>query len=720
MLTVIKNLLSYMRSYKLLTSLFLLALLFDLAFISLAPLSFKFIIDKAVEPRDPDYFFFILKVLVFTGVICLGMGILSDFALARLHTRVQADLHKRIFEHIQHLPISYFQKTRSGDLVAFFSIDLPAIGRVMNVLLTTGIQSFFVVIVSTVVLFYLEWSMAALILVGAFAIFIGPYLLSPRARKASEDDLQQFTQMTTELQENMKAQKVIKGYNLQAAVIEKFSSRLQLLSATGYRRHLMNQQLERIPLISLLFINLTIIGLGSYLALTGKITVGALVAFFTMYTSMGNSVFGLTFVIPALTEARVSMERISDLLAQSREANGQRISFTSDTHSQVDVQVDHVTFGYETKQPVLKEVSLGIPPGSRAAFVGSSGSGKSTLLQLLLGFYDPQLGQVKINGTSLADWNRGAYRERIGVVFQENFLFHGSIYDNIRISQPLATREDVIWAAKKAEIHEYIIGLPDGYETMVLDEGSNFSGGQRQRIAIARAILRDPPILLLDEATSALDPISEASINRTFDELAKGRTVISVTHRLAAITGYDQIFVFDQGKLVDQGSHQEMLDRDGSYKGLWEKQSGLSLSQNGQEATIDQERLSRLPFFQGVDPAVLGEISDLFQTETYAKGQAIIQEGDAGEKFYLIARGKVEITKAAPDSDSGQIRLAVLEDGDHFGEIALLENVPRTATVTALTPCVFLTLQRKVLYYILSRYPEIDAHVKRTLAQRRS
>ncbi|MDR7317506.1 ATP-binding cassette domain-containing protein [Brevibacillus nitrificans] len=720
MLTVIKSLLSYLRSYKLLTSLFLLALLFDLTFISLAPLSFTFIIDKAVEPRDLDYFFFILKVLVSTGVICLGMGILSDYALARLHTRVQEDLHKRIFEHIQHLPISYFQKTRSGDLVAFFSVDLPAIGRVMNVLLTTGIQSFFVVIVSTVVLFYLQWSMAALILLGALAIFIGPYLFGPRARKANEDDLQQFTHMTSELQENMKAQNVIKGYNLQTAMIEKFSSRLQLLSATGYHRQLVNQQLERIPLISLLFINLTIIGLGSYLALTGKITVGALVAFFTMYTSMGNSVFGLTFIIPAFTEARVSIERIADLLAHSREANGELIPFSSDNQRQVNIQADHVTFGYEAKQPVLKEVSLSIPSGSRAAFVGTSGSGKSTMLQLLLGFYDPQMGQVKINGVSLADWNRGAYRERIGVVFQDNFLFHGSIHDNIRISQPQATREEVIAAAKKAEIHDFINSLPEGYETMVLDEGSNFSGGQRQRIAIARAILRDPPILLLDEATSALDPISEASINRTFDDLAKGRTVISVTHRLAAITGYDQIFVFDQGKLVDQGSHQEMLDRGEYYKALWEKQSGLFLSQNGQEATIDQERLSRLPFFQGVEPTVLGEISDLFQTETYAKGQAIIQEGDAGEKFYLIARGKVEITKAAPDSEDGQIRLAVLQDGDHFGEIALLENVPRTATVTALTPCVFLTLQRKVLYYILSHYPEIDAHVRKTLAQRRS
>ncbi|MED4783698.1 ATP-binding cassette domain-containing protein [Brevibacillus choshinensis] len=720
MLTVIKNVLSYLRTYKRLTALFLLTLLFDLAFLSLAPLSFKFIIDKAVEPRDLGYFFFILKVLIVSGVICLSFGIWSDYVLAKLNARVQTELRKRLFEHLQYLNIDFFHKARAGDLISYFSVDLPAVERVMTAMLTTGIQSLTVVLVSTVALFYLQWSMAILILIGAIVIFIGPYLLGRRAHAVNENYINQFSQMTSDIQENMKAQKVIKGYNLQADVIKKFSARLQLLSVSSYQKQVVNYQMERIPLISLLFINLTIIGLGSYLALKGHITIGALIAFFTMYTSMGNSVFNLTFIIPSFTDAQVSMERIAHLLDQPRESNGRFSPSPSAENRHMDIRVDNVTFGYQENLPILQNVSLHISPGTKVAFVGSSGSGKSTLLQLLLGFYDPQLGHVQVNGMNLQDWDRGAYRERIGVVFQDNFLFHGSIYDNIRISQPSATREDVVAAAKQAEVHDYINSLPDGYETLVLDEGSNFSGGQRQRIAIARAILRDPPLLLLDEATSALDPISESSINRTFEEIAKDRTVVSVTHRLSSITSYDQIFVFDQGNLLDHGSHQQMLANGGFYKSLWEKQSGLSLSQNGQEATIDEERLSRLPFFQGIERSVLKEISNLFNTENYGVGQTIIHEGEPGEKFYLIARGRVEITKSTPDTETGQIRLAVLEDGDHFGEIALLENVPRTATVSALTPCVFLTLQRKVLYYILSRYPEIDAHVRQTLLERRN
>ncbi|MED0671455.1 ABC transporter transmembrane domain-containing protein [Aneurinibacillus aneurinilyticus] len=717
MLTVIKNLLGYIRPYKLLTSLFFFTLLLDLAFVSLAPLSFKFIIDKAIEPRDIDTFFLILQVLVISGLICLSSGIVSDYVLAKLNARVQTDLRRKLFVQMQHLNISFFQKARSGDLVSYFSIDLPAIEGAMTSILTTGIQSLSVVVISTVVLFYLQWSMAIFILVGATVIFAGPYLLGRRAQKINAMYKEQLTSMTSDIQENLKAQKVIKGFNLQTAMIDKFNVRLKSLFISSYSKNVMNAQLERIPMISLLLINFTIIGFGSYLALKGHITVGSLVAFFTMYTSMGNSVFNLTFTIPAFTEALVSMERIGQLLNQPREETGGSESAQL-KQRHLGIQVDNVTFGYHAKQPVLKQINMNIPACTTVAFVGSSGSGKSTMVQLLLGFYEPDKGHIRINGSSLRALDRSLYRGQISVVFQDNFLFQGTLLENIRISKPDASLDKVIEASKKAEIHDYICTLPDGYETQVLDEGGNFSGGQRQRLAIARAILRDPPILLLDEATSALDPISEASINQTFEKLSHDRTVIIVTHRLASITGADHIFVFDQGELVDSGNHLQLLEKDGFYKKLWDKQSGLAISHSGQEASIDNKRLSRLPFFRGVNLDVLKEISNLFTTETFAAKQTVIHEGEPGEKFYLIVRGKVEVTKWTPHADK-QISLAVLEDGDHFGEIALLENVPRTATVTAMTPCVFLTLQRKVLYYILSKYPEINALVRQTLQERR-
>ncbi|USG63291.1 ATP-binding cassette domain-containing protein [Brevibacillus ruminantium] len=720
MLTLLKNLLGYIRPYKWLTVVFFTALCFDLAFVSLAPLSFKFIIDKAIEPGDSAFFFSFIRTFAIIGLFCMSMGVVSDYALAKLNANVQTELRRRLFDQLQHLPIGFFQKARSGDLVSYFSVDLPAIETAMVVILTTGIQSFTVVILSTIVLFSLEWSMALLILAGAAFVFCGPYLLGRRAQAVNAAYIERLSLITSDVHENMRAQKVIKGFHLQQAMIEKFNKRLQSFSLSFYNKQLINTKLERLPMISLLLVNFSIMGVGSYLALQGYITLGALVAFFTMYMSMGNSVFGLTFTIPALTEARVSMERIEQLLKLPRESFGTTVDRVRLQRGMLDIHVEQVTFGYEPDKPVLKQINLRIPAGTTAAFVGSSGSGKSTMLQLLLGFYDPQTGDICLNGTRMQDLDRSSFREQIGIVFQENFLFRGSILENIRISRPDASREEIMLAAQKAEIHDYICSLPEGYDTEVVDDGHNFSGGQRQRLAIARAILRDPPLLLLDEATSALDPIAEAAINRTFQALSDDRTVITVTHRLASITGSDQIFVFDQGELVDSGTHLELLQKGGYYQQLWEKQSGLIVSQDGLEAEVDEERLSRLPFFRGIDPKVLSEMTSLFDSESCLPGQSVIREGESGEKFYLIARGRVEITKAASAPQEGIISLAMLEDGDYFGEIALLENVPRTATVTAITPCVFLTLKRKALYHILSRYPEIDEQVWQTIMQRRN
>lgn len=718
MFTVIKYMASCMRAYKPLAALFFGMLLLDLAFISLAPLSFQVLIDKAILPKSTEMFTLILTVLAISGVLCLSAGVISDFLLAKLSARVQQDLRGRLFEHMQQVNMGFFEQRRSSELLSYFTVDLPTIERAMSVILTIGIQSLTVVSISTVVLFYLQWSMALAIVFGAAIIFTGPYLLGKRAQAINLSHKEQLDLITGDIQENIKAQKVVKGFNLQQVMTQKFAERLQTMFLIHYRKNIIGSQLERIPMISLLLVNLSIIGFGSYLALRGHITLGALVAFFTMYTSMGNSVFNLTFIIPVFTDAAVSIDRMNSLLLAPKEASGTRQLPLSDG-TLPDIRFSGVSFRYNAEQDVLKKIDLHVAPGTTAAFVGSSGSGKSTLVQLILGFYEPTTGRIEMNGIPMEEMDRSTYREQMGSVFQENFLFRGTILDNIRISRLTATQEEVIAAAKKAEIHDFLVTLPNGYDTLVMDEGSNFSGGQRQRLAIARAILKDPQILLLDEATSALDPISEASINRTFEELSRQRTVITVTHRLASITGADRIFVFDKGELVDSGTHLEMLANGGYYKKLWDKQNGMQLSSSGQTADIDEKRLSMLPFFQGVDSGVLQEIRSLFNTESFAAGQSVIHAGEQGEKFYLIARGRVEVSRSIPGAEGGKQHLAILEDGDHFGEIALLNNVPRTADIATLTPCVFLTLQRKGLEYVLSKHPEINDRVRKTLQERK-
>lgn len=767
MWTVLKTIVSYLKPYKLLSLAFLALFGLDLLFVSIAPLSFNYIIDYAITPKDMDNFTFIVLFLLGLGIVCTIAGVYGDRLLARLNALVEQDLRRTLFVKLQQLHISYFQAKRSGDSVVLFSDDIPTVSNTMTSLLSTGLQSIVVVIVSMSILLYLQWSMALLIIIGASIIFVGPLLLNKRASAGYQEYKEQAAALNSDVTENVKAQKLIKSFNLQQLMLQRFELRLKQLFASSYRLNLVTAALGRVPLISLLFVNLSIMIYGSYLAMIDKISLGQLIAFYTMYMSMGNSVFNLTFIIPSITNAKVSIERLAQAMnerdeqaentgksensAQNKEEqrgrkpinknlvsdNGKsylrKAEFSSDSSlSAAGAQLDFskplsidlrgVNFSYEAGRRVLHNIDLHIPFGAYVAFVGSSGSGKSSMVQLLLGLYEPDEGEIAINGVSLLPSRLAAYRQQLAVVFQDNFMFTGTIKENIALSKPDATDQEIVQAAKQAEIHDYIMSLPDGYNTTVLDEGSNFSGGQRQRLAIARALVREPQLLILDEATSALDPATEAAINETIYKLAQQRTVISVTHRLSTVTEADLICVFDHGVLIERGSHKQLLAGQQQYYYLWEKQTGFTLSDEGDDVQIDAPRLSQLTFFKQVEHEVLEDIAMLFNTERFERGATIIHEGDRGEKFYIMIRGRVEVLKAV-DNEQGereQIRVAVLEDGDHFGEIALLQNVPRTATIKALTPCVVITLQRKLLQHLLAKHPEINSYVTRVLQERLS
>lgn len=260
-------------------------------------------------------------------------------------------------------------------------------------------------------------------------------------------------------------------------------------------------------------------------------------------------------------------------------------------------------------------------------------------------------------------------------------------------------------AAKAAEIHEVIMRMPEQYDTIVGDRGGKLSGGQRQRIAIARALVRNPSVLILDEATSALDPATESAINETIEAIArtKEKTIISVTHRLVSIQNSDQIFVFDQGRLVESGTHQSLLEIEtGKYNESWEKQNGFVVSEDGVHITVTNEKLKTIPSLQDIEEDLLTELSSLFVTEVYAKNRDIIVEGD--DKFYVIVRGTVDVLIGHE-----QTKVATLNDGDFFGEIALIKNIPRTATIKSKSPVTLLSLQREAFQTLLKKAPHILA-----------
>jgi ATP-binding cassette subfamily B protein len=365
---------------------------------------------------------------------------------------------------------------------------------------------------------------------------------------------------------------------------------------------------------------------------------------------------------------------------------------------------------------VTNGLSLTIRAGQSVAFVGRNGSGKSTLLSLLLRLYDPDRGAITLDGRDLRSLTQESLRAQFGVVFQDSFLFDRSIGENIRLGRPDATDAEVVAAARAAQIDTLITSLPEGYETVVGARGGRLSGGQRQRIALAHALVRNPAVLILDEATSALDPATEAAFNETLAGLSLGRTVISVTHRLRSITQADQIFVLDEGGLVEQGTHEELLRLRGLYRHLWDQQTGFTVGEDGRTAAVAPERLRQIPLFAQADEETLARMTGRFVAERYAQGSEIIREGDAGDTFYIIVHGSVEVVGRGGDGQ--EHRYSVRQDGEVFGEIALLANVPRTASVRALTPCLLLSLARTDFHELLDREAALRATVEQLATQR--
>jgi ATP-binding cassette subfamily B protein len=704
----LRELVGQLARFRLQSALLVGALLVDVAYDTFLPLCLKFVIDYAIVPKNFQAFSWILASLIAAFVVATASAIGRDYLYGWLGAHVLHDLRLQLFQHLQRLSMDFFGQARTGDVLARFSTDISAVENALVIGMPGAFLAVFGIAVSCAVLFVLQWKLALLLLLVAPFCILGPRFIGPRALRAGYRMRQEQADLANLVQENLQAQHIIKAFSLRESAVARFHEQSTKILKSGVSFGFLCYATERSPNVGMALFNVLVLGVGGYLAIRGDLSVGSLVSFTALFVNVSTSVLTLSAFAPTLLQSSGGLQRIRELLDTPTRVD-ERPDAVTLSPLRESLRLEGVCFHYAGQHRGITDVSLDIPKGARVAFVGPSGCGKSTCLNLILRFFDPDQGRVTFDGVDLRAASLPSLSAQVGVVFQGNFLFDTTIRENVRMGQPDATDTEVESACRLAELHDLVLAMPQGYDTPVGEGGNRLSGGQRQRVAIARALLRKPSILVLDEATSALDPATEAAINITLEKLARHQTTITATHRLAPLIGYDCIFAFQDGRCVEAGTHRELLAAQGLYAHLWSKQNAVAFSADFTEAALDSESLASVAIFRELDSGLRGQVAKILRVEECPADNAVIRQGEDGDKFYVVARGRVRVTVRTPDGTENTV--AVLQDGDSFGEIALLEDTPRNASVTTETPTVFLTLRRAAFHRLLDQNPVVRAAV---------
>jgi ATP-binding cassette subfamily B protein len=562
----------YLKNYKKMLTFVSIGVIVETLFNVIMPLSLKFLIDDALGEEDFQALYTILGVLAAAGIFTSIVAVWYERWDARLAACVIADVRSRLFEHVQNLPASYFARTKRGEILSRFSIDLSAFEGSIKTFANSAALPFLELIAGIVLMLFLNWQLAAVALLVFPITLIGPRILTPKAVQANYEQKLNEAALLGMVQENVAAQAVVKAFSLQRRTFGWFTMRNNEVRQKTASAVFLSTMVERTVTISVLLLHLVVLAIGAYLATKGQITIGTFVTFESAFWEVSYNIAHLMHFIPVSIQAAAAVRHMQELLDEPTRG-ADRPGAPDLPRITNDITFDRVTFQYENSQtPVLDNLSLKLKVGKTIAIVGPSGSGKSTLLNLILRLYVPDEGRLTIDGVDIRRVTLDSLRRSMAVVFQENMLFNMSIRENIRLGKEGASDEEVEQAARKAEIHRYIMSLPQKYDTPVGERGDTLSGGQRQRIAIARAIVRNPSVLLLDEATSALDQTTEAAINKTLLKLARGRTMIFSTHRLTSVVDMDEIIVISNGRAIERGSHAKLLAMNGAYRKLWDDQ----------------------------------------------------------------------------------------------------------------------------------------------------
>ena len=538
------------------------------------PGSTKFLIDDVVQKHRQEL---LMPLAAAVGVSVLIQAVTSYTLIQLLSTSAQrliADMRVRVQEHIGRLPVRYYDANKTGALVSRIMSDVEGVRNLVGTGLVEFIGGLFTAIIAFGLLLKINATLTFVAL--AFLLIFGVILrkafrsIRPIFRERGKIN----AEVTGRLTESLGGVRIVKGFHAEAREAAVFHAGAMRLFENVRKTLFATSIIGLASTLLMGIVSVTVMIVGGRLLLGNEMTIGDFFAFTLYLGFMVAPVFQMVGIGTQITEAFAGLDRMHEVLEeQPEDLDPERTEPLERIRG--TVSFENVTFEYETGKPVLRGVDLEAVPGAVTALVGSSGSGKSTLIGLVAAFAKPTAGHVYVDGVDLSHVRLGSYRSQLGVVLQDNFLFDGTIKENILFGRPAASDEEVLLAAQVARVDEFAFKMEKGLDTVVGERGVKLSGGQRQRVAIARAILADPRILILDEATSSLDTESEAMIQEGLASLMTGRTTFVIAHRLSTVRGADQILVLEEGMIIERGTHAELLARADRYFDLYTRQAGL-------------------------------------------------------------------------------------------------------------------------------------------------